>query len=77
MLLEALANTDGTPREIVVLNAGAALYAADVADSIADGIARARVAIASGEAKRKLDLFVTVTQKLAPKGGADVMQSGR
>jgi anthranilate phosphoribosyltransferase len=77
MLLEALANVDGTPREIVVLNAGAALYAAGVADSIADGIARARAAIASGEAKRKLELFVALTQKLAPKGGADVMQSGR
>jgi len=77
MLLEALANVDGTPREIVVLNAGAALYAAGVADSIADGIERARVAIASGEAKRKLDLFVAVTQKLAPGVGADVMQSGR
>src|SRR5204863_6339641 len=42
MLLEALANIEGTPREIVVLNAGVALYAANVAGSIADGIDRAR-----------------------------------
>jgi anthranilate phosphoribosyltransferase len=67
MLLEALSDVDGTPREIVVLNAGAALYAAGVADSIADGILRARAAIASGEAKRRLERFVAVTQKLAPK----------
>src|SRR5947199_2344558 len=39
MVLEALDNAAGTPREIVILNAGVALYAADVAESIADGIA--------------------------------------
>src|SRR6187399_976225 len=58
MVLEALQGVDGTPREIVVLNAGAALYAAGIADSIEDGIARAREAIASGAASRKLDAFV-------------------
>ena len=55
MLLEALANTPGTPREIVTLNAGAALYAANLAASVADGIAQAREAIASGAARAKLD----------------------
>ena len=59
----ALANTPGTAREIVVLNAGAALYAANVADSIADGIALAREAIASGAARAKLDEFVAYTRK--------------
>ena len=63
MVLEALADTPGTPREIVTLNAGAALYAANVADSVADGIARAREAIASGAARAKLDQFVAFTQK--------------
>ena len=63
MVLEALADTPGTPREIVILNAGAALYAANVADSVADGIARAREAIASGAARAKLDQFVAFTQK--------------
>ena len=66
MVLEALANVEGTPREIVTLNAGTALYAADVAASIGEGIERARTAIASGAAKKKLDAFVAVTQKLAP-----------
>ena len=65
MLLEALADVDGTPREIVALNAGAALYAADVAASIEEGIAQARIAIASGAARRKLDEFVAATQTLA------------
>ncbi len=65
MILEALEDTPGTPREIVVLNAGVALYTADVAGSIDDGIRMAREVIASGAAKRKLDAFVTTTQKLA------------
>jgi anthranilate phosphoribosyltransferase len=65
MLLEALANIEGTPREIVVLNAGVALYAADIVGSIHDGIARARAAIASGAAQKKLEQFVATTRKLA------------
>jgi len=64
MVLEALSGTAGTPREIVILNAGAALYAADVAGSIAEGIEQARAAIMSGAARRKLDEFVALTQKL-------------
>ena len=65
MLLDALGNVEGTPREIVILNAGVALYAANVAASIADGITRARSAIASGAARKTLDHFVATTQKLA------------
>src|SRR5690606_34586724 len=65
MLLEALGNKPGLPLEIVALNVGAALYVAGVADSIADGIARARKAIASGAAMAKLHEFVDATQRLA------------
>jgi anthranilate phosphoribosyltransferase len=65
MILGALDNADGTPREIVVFNAGVALYAANVADSIGDGITRARSALASGAAKRKLAEFIDTTRKLA------------
>ena len=65
MILGALDNADGTAREIVVFNAGVALYAANVAESIGDGIARARSALASGAARRKLTEFVEVTRKLA------------
>ena len=64
MVLEALNNVEGTPREIVSLNAGVALYAGDVAASIHEGIERARAAIASGAAKLKLEQFVATTQKL-------------
>ena len=67
MVLEALGDVDGTPREIVVLNAATALYAAGVAESIGNGIERARAAIASGAARRKLDAFVATTQKLGTK----------
>src|SRR5438128_2140621 len=69
MLLEALNNKEGTPREIVVLNAGAALYVAAVAASIAEGIEQARQAIVSGAAKAKLEQFVATTRKLStPRG---------
>ncbi len=68
MVLEALSNQPGTPREIVTLNAGAALYAADVVDSIAAGIALARETIASGAARAKLDDFVKFTQRCAGQG---------
>jgi anthranilate phosphoribosyltransferase len=64
MLLGALDNKPGAAREIVCLNAGAALYVANVAASIADGIALAREAIASGAARAKLDAFVQCTQRL-------------
>jgi anthranilate phosphoribosyltransferase len=67
MLMEALDNVEGTPRDIVILNAGAALYAANEAGSIKEGIERARESIASGAARRKLDAFVALTNKLAPK----------
>ena len=62
----ALANEDGPVRDIVLLNAGAALYCADVAGSVAEGVKLAREAVASGKALAKLSQFVAVTQKLKP-----------
>jgi len=64
-VLEALDNRPGVAREIVALNAGAALYVAGVASTIDDGLVRAREALASGAARRKLDEFVAATRKLA------------
>ena len=64
LLKEALDGKDGLPREIVALNAGAALYAAGRAVSIADGIDQARKAIAAGKARAKLDEFVAATRRL-------------
>ncbi|GAA0716047.1 anthranilate phosphoribosyltransferase [Dokdonella soli] len=65
LLLEALHNTPGVARDIVLMNAGAALYAADVVGSIREGIVRARAAVVSGAALAKLEEFVEVTRRLA------------
>ena len=62
MLLGVLDNQAGAARDIVMINAGAALYAANVAGSIADGLALARVAIESGAAKSKLAQFVAFSR---------------
>jgi anthranilate phosphoribosyltransferase len=64
-ILEALADTPGAARDIVALNAGAALYVAGIATSIADGLVRARGVMASGAARAKLDEYVALTRKLA------------
>jgi anthranilate phosphoribosyltransferase len=58
-----LANEDGPQRDIVLLNAGAALYCAGVAGTIADGVRRAREAVASGAAAAKLAQYVEVSQR--------------
>lgn len=65
MLLGVLENQSGAARDIVLLNAGVALYAANVADSIADGIALARVTLASGLARQRLRDFVAFTKSAA------------
>ena len=65
MLLDVLSGTTGAAHDIVCLNAGAALYASNVAASIQDGIAKARNAIASGAAKAKLEALVVRTHALA------------
>ncbi len=65
MLLDVLSGATGAAHDIVCLNAGAALYAANVAASIQDGIAKARAAIDSGVAKAKLEALVVRTHALA------------
>ncbi|WEN16040.1 anthranilate phosphoribosyltransferase [Rhodanobacter sp. AS-Z3] len=65
MLLGALQGEPGVPHDIVCLNAGAALYAADVVSSIAAGIELARATIASGAAHAKMQAFVAATRRLA------------
>ena len=65
MLLGVLDNQPGAPRDIVILNAGAALYAGNVAGSIQDGIAKAQAAIESGAARACLAQLVSLTQKLS------------
>jgi anthranilate phosphoribosyltransferase len=60
----ALANEDGPVRDIVLLNAGAALYCSGVAATVAEGVKRAREAVASGKALAKLSQFVAVSNRL-------------
>jgi len=64
MLLGVLTNDPGAARDIVALNAGVALYAANVAASMQDGVALAYAAIESGAAKAKLDALVELSAKL-------------
>ncbi len=65
MLLGALNNKPGVAREIVTLNAGTALYAANVVESIADGMQLAKEVIANGRAREKVDELVRFTQQFA------------
>jgi anthranilate phosphoribosyltransferase len=65
MLLGVLDNQSGAAKDIVILNAGVALYAANVADSMEAGIQLARVAIESGAAKAKLQALVALSGRLA------------
>ncbi len=64
MILGVLDNQAGAAKDIVILNAGAALYAANVAESMKAGIALARTAIESGAARHKLDGLVALSQQL-------------
>ncbi len=65
LLRAVLDDQPGPARDIVALNAGAALYVAGVADDIADGLARARAAIADGRARQRLQDYVDATRALA------------
>ncbi len=64
MLLGVLDNVAGAARDIVILNAGVALYAANVVDSMKAGVVLARSAIESGSARAKLAQLVDLSQQL-------------
>ena len=63
MVLTALENKPGAARDIVALNAGAAIYVAGKASSIEEGVEKALAVMASGSARAKLDEFVKSTQQ--------------
>jgi anthranilate phosphoribosyltransferase len=65
MMMAVLDNQASPARDIVALNAGAALYAANVADSMKAGLKLAQEALASGAAKKKMADFVSQTQALS------------
>ncbi|MFO7593683.1 MAG: anthranilate phosphoribosyltransferase [Pseudomonadota bacterium] len=54
----------GPARDIVLLNAGAAIYAADLVDSLAEGVKRAAEVIDNGEAMKKLEALAAVSNKI-------------
>lgn len=71
MLLDAITGAAGAASDVVALNAGAALYAAGVAVSIQDGLARARAEMQRGTPRAKLEQFVALTRsKAAARDGA-------
>jgi len=61
-IVDVLDDTPGAARDIVVLNAGAAIYVAGLAGSLKDGVHKADQAVASGEARNRLDRLVVLTQ---------------
>lgn len=62
MIKGVLDGQAGPAQDIVALNAGAALYVAGLADSLAAGVDKARAVIASGAARGKLDALTTLSQ---------------
>lgn len=65
MLLSVLKNKSGAARDVVILNAGAAIYVAGVVDNLAAGITTAQKTIESGAALKKLHELVALSQKNA------------
>jgi anthranilate phosphoribosyltransferase len=65
VVVAALENKAGAARDIVALNAGAAIYVAGKAASLEEGVEKAFEVIKSGAARGKLDAFVKFTQQLA------------
>lgn len=65
IVISTLENTQGPALDIVTLNAGVALYAANKVSNIGDGVERAREVIKSGAARAKLEEFVRFTQRFA------------
>ncbi len=62
IIRSVLEDSPGPARDIVTLNAGAAIYTAGLANTLAEGVEQARQAIASGEARSRLDRLVILTQ---------------
>jgi anthranilate phosphoribosyltransferase len=65
MLLSALSNQPGAPRDIVAINAGAAIYAGGKAGNLEEGVEKAFGLLKSGAARAKLDEFIQFTKKVS------------
>ncbi len=62
MVLAALENQEGAARDIVAFNAGASIYVAGLAATLADGVKQALAVLKSGAARKKLDQFIAFTK---------------
>jgi anthranilate phosphoribosyltransferase len=62
---EVLEGAEGPAHDVIVMNAGAAIWISGAADTLADGIARAAESIRSGAAIERLAVFCAATQRLA------------
>jgi anthranilate phosphoribosyltransferase len=65
MMQAVLHNESGTAQDIVLFNAGAAIYAANLTDSLAAGIEKARQVLANGHALEKLQALIALTNSFA------------
>lgn len=65
VIRSVFANQAGPARDIVTLNAGAALYCANLADSIEQGLEQVSAILESGAAAEKLDELARFTQKFS------------
>jgi len=61
MINAVLDDTPGPARDIVLLNAGAAIYVSGVADSLDSGVEMARRALSSGAARRKFQQLIEMS----------------
>lgn len=65
IMQSVLNNEAGTTRDIVIMNAGAAIYTADLCSTLAEGIKLAEEALANGSAKKKLEELIVKSNELA------------
>jgi len=65
MIKSALGKRDNCESDMIALNAGAAIYAADVASTLEEGVLRAQDAIGGGTAREKVNDLVSFTQCFA------------
>lgn len=64
LLMEALEGREGPARDIVMLNAGASIYVAGLATSIAEGVEKAAERMSNGDALKKLEQLADFTNRL-------------
>ncbi len=67
LIRAALGGAAGAPADMIALNAGAAIYAADLADSLAAGVVRAQALLRTGAPLAKLDALIEHTRRCSPQ----------